>query len=135
MRATEVVEKLLVGRRLLQRVQLGAVEILEERIAEEVGVRSFSDDRRNGGETGKLRCAPASLTHDDLVGAADRSDDDRLQHADLTDRGGKLRQVFFVEDRAGLARVRNDEAERHLLVPCRDIDETRTVVRVIALFW
>ena len=48
-RAAEVVEQLLVGGRLLERVQLGAVQVLQQRVAEQVVVAGLPDDRRDDG--------------------------------------------------------------------------------------
>ena len=58
-RAAEVIEQLLVGRRLLERVELAAMEVLEERVAQEVVVVGVLDDRRDDCEIGRLR-SPAS---------------------------------------------------------------------------
>ena len=76
--AAEVVEQLLVGRRLFERVQLRPVEVLQERVAQQV-LLGRADDRRDGVEAGLLRGAEATLAHDELVlPVAHGSDHDRL---------------------------------------------------------
>src|SRR5690606_23312336 len=92
--AVEVLEQLLVGGRLLEGVELSPVEVLEERVAQEVVVLDVADDRRDGLAAGELGRPPAPLTHDELVPAplavGEGAHDDRLQDADLADRGGEL---------------------------------------------
>ena len=52
--AAEVLEQLLVGRGLLQRVQLRAVQVLEQGVPEHGGVVGVADDRRDGAQPGLL---------------------------------------------------------------------------------
>lgn len=53
----EILEQLLVGRCLFQRVQLGAVQVLEERIAQEVLVGGVTHNGRDRVEPG-FACSP-----------------------------------------------------------------------------
>ena len=46
--AAEVLEQLLVGGRLLERVQLAAVQVLQQGVAQQVVVVGLLDDRRDG---------------------------------------------------------------------------------------
>ena len=63
----EIVEKLLVGSRFLERVELLTVKILDERISEQVILGCVAYDRGNPLKAGALRGAPASLTHHEFV--------------------------------------------------------------------
>jgi hypothetical protein len=45
----EVIEQLLVGRGFLQRVEAGAVQVLEQRISQHRVIRRVTDDRRDTG--------------------------------------------------------------------------------------
>ena len=82
--AAEVVEQLLVGGRLLERVELGAVQVLQQRVAQQGVVAGLPDDRRDGVEPGLLGGPPPALTHDQLVAVlTGRPDHDRLQQPDL----------------------------------------------------
>ena len=65
--AAEVLEQLLVGGRLLERVELGAVQVLQQRVAEHVGVVGGPDDRGDPLEPGLLGGPPPALAHDQLV--------------------------------------------------------------------
>ena len=107
--AAEVVEQLGVGGRLLQRVQLLAMQVLQQRVAQHRLVGGLANDGRDLGELGELGRPPAALTHDELVVlAAERAHDDRLQQPDLADAGGELLQRLLVEVLPGLAAVRGD---------------------------
>ena len=119
--AAEVVEQLLVGGGLLERVELAAVEVLEQGVAQEVVLLGHLDDGRDDVLAGGPRGAPAALAHDQLVahlavlGALGHpADDDRLEHADLADRVHQLGQLVLVEDGARLAGVGPDLVERDL---------------------
>ena len=54
MRGREVVQQLLVGGRLLQRVELLAVQVLDQRIAQQVVVGGLPDDGRDDVDAGQL---------------------------------------------------------------------------------
>ena len=117
MRAPEVLEQLLVGRRLLEGVELAAVEVLQQRVPEQVRVVRLPDDRRHDVQAGTLRRPPAPFAHDELVtrGAVTRGTyDDRLEHADLPDRARQFLEGVLVELRARLPRIRPDRLDRYL---------------------
>src|SRR4051812_4804701 len=81
----ELLEELLVGRRLLERVELLAMQVLQEGLAQHGVVAGLPDDRRDGGLTGFPAGSPPALTHDELVApGVDLADDDGLQDPDLT---------------------------------------------------
>ena len=69
LRDAEVREELLVGGRLFERVQLGAVQVLQQRVAQQVLVGRVADDGRNRVEAGLACRAGAALAHDQLVRA------------------------------------------------------------------
>ena len=66
-RGAEVVEQLLIGGRLFERVELLPVQVLQQRVAQHVGVRRLADDRGDVLQAGPLGRAPAALAHDELV--------------------------------------------------------------------
>ena len=85
----EVVEQLLVRRRLFEGIELRAVKVLDERVAEHVVVGRLADDGRDAVKPGSLRCPHPPLAHDELVAVgAELPHDDRLEQADLGDGGG-----------------------------------------------
>ena len=66
----ELVEQLLVGRRLFERVELGAVDVLQQGVAQHAVVGGLADDRGDGRQPGLLRGPPPPLPHDELVPSA-----------------------------------------------------------------
>ena len=101
--AGEVLEQLAVGRRLLQRVELGAVEVLQEGVAQHVGVLGLAHDRRDRGQPGLLGGPPSTLAHHQLVGLRTRlAHHHRLEQPDLLDRVHELAHRLFLEDLARL---------------------------------
>ena len=126
----EVVEQLLVGGRLLKGVELRAVQVLDERVAEHVIVGRLADDGRDVLESGSLRRPHPALAHHELVApGAKLPYHHRLQQADLGDGGGELLECVFVEGQARLTGVRRDRADRHFL-EVGAIDRTESAVAV-----
>ena len=64
---TEVLQELLIGRCLFQRIQLAAVEVLQQSIAEKVVIVGIANNRGDSFEPGGLHCPPSPLAHDQLV--------------------------------------------------------------------
>ena len=84
--STEIVEELLVGGGLFQRIELLAVHVLDQGIAKQVVVLSLLDDGADLGQPGALGGTPPPLAHDELVPARPgRADHHRLEQADLPD--------------------------------------------------
>jgi hypothetical protein len=132
--AAEVVQQLLVGRTLLERVELAAVQVLQQRVAQQVVVGGVPHDRRDRAEAGLLGGPPAPLAHDELVAglavAGQRPDHDRLQDADLADGVHQLGQRLLLEVLARLPRVRPDRPDRELReAGTRDREQLRFVRR------
>ena len=115
MRGAELVEQLLVGGRLFEGVQVGAVDVLEQGIAEHRVVAGVAHDGRDGVLADGLGGAPAAFTHDQLVRAvAEVAHHDGLEEADLADRELQLLERLLVEDLTRLLRVRLDRGDRQL---------------------
>ncbi len=116
----EVLQQLLVRRRLFQRVELSPVDVLEQRVAQHVFVGGVFDDGRDGVAPRELGGPQATLAHDQLVGrfplggTRAGSHDDRLEHAELADRDDELLQLGFAEVDPRLLGVRHDVVERDL---------------------
>ena len=100
-----------VGRRLLERIELGPVQILQQRVAEQVVVLGLPHDGRNAFQPGLLAGPPPAFTHHQLVAVlAERSDDDRLEQPDLANRLDEFVQRVLVEHHPRLTRVGRDRA-------------------------
>ena len=113
----EIVEQLLVGRGLFERVELLAVQVLDQGVPEQVVVLRLLDDGADLGQPGTLRGTPPPLAHDELVPARPgRTDHHRLEQADLPDGFGELLERVLVEGPPRLPGVRRDRGDRDLLV-------------------
>lgn len=114
-RGPELLQQLLVRGRLFQRVQVRPVDVLQQRVPQHRIVAGVPDDRRDDLPADRLRRAPPPLAHDELVLiAVEAPYDDRLEKADLLDRGLQLLQCLLVEDLPGLLRVGHDRADGDL---------------------
>ena len=65
----ELLQQLLVGRGLLQRVELGAVDVLQQGVAQHGVVGGVADDGRDAVEPGRRGRPQPALAHDQLVAA------------------------------------------------------------------
>src|SRR5690606_4325790 len=115
---------------LLERVQVLALNVLDQRDGDRGLVRNVADDRGNDLEARHLGGAPAPLAGDDLVAdlaggaVSQRPDDDRLHDALRADRFGELgeRLLAHVDPRlvlAALQQVDRQLPERVLGAPRR----------------
>ena len=111
----EVLDELLVRGSLLERVEVVAVEVLDQRVLERGGVVGLAHQCRDPVEPDAPRGAPPPLACDQLEAVLDRSDEHRLEHADLADRVRQSPEGLFVEVRARLEAVRPDHLDRQLL--------------------
>ncbi len=79
----EVLDQLLVGGRLLERVEVLPMQVLDQRLLQGVGVGRGAHEGRDGRQAGPLGRPPPALTGDQLELAADAgSDQHRLEHPD-----------------------------------------------------
>ena len=118
LRKAERVHQFAVGLRLFQRVQVRALDVLDQRQRQHLlGVR-FLDDHRRGGQAGRLRRAPAPLARDQVIdgGAVvlGASNDQGLQDTVLADRVGQFFQRVGRELVPGLLRVGPDAVDGRL---------------------
>ena len=112
----EVVEQLLIGGGLFQRVELFPVQVLHEGLTEQLVVGRAAHDGRDMLQAGLLAGTPPALSHDQLEPARhDLSDHDRLEQADLANGGGKFLQGVLVKVLPWLARVRRDRTDGDLI--------------------
>jgi hypothetical protein len=113
----EIVKELLVRGGLFERIELLAVQVLDQGVPEELVVLGLLDDRADLGQPGALAGPPPPLAHDELIPAGPgRADDHRLQQADLADRLRELVQGLFVEGPPWLPGVRRDRRDLDLPV-------------------
>ena len=135
MGALEVLQQLLIGRSLFKRIELNAVQILQQCVPQHIDVVGIPDHRRDLFQAGFLRGAQATLTHDELVArilslsGVDFPHHDRLEKPHFRDGGGKFGDVLLIEYLSRLARVRMDQADRNL---CKMRAGYRNEIRTIA---
>ncbi len=110
----EVDQQLLVGGRFLQRVEVLAVDVLQERVPQQLVVLGQANHRGDGLKPGCLGGADPALAHDDLVAVALGPDHDRLQHPDGLDALGQLVEGVLVEGLPRLPRVRVEQFQWNL---------------------
>ncbi len=128
LRMAEAVHQLPVGGGLLDRIQVGALDILDDRDLDHIGIGKLADDDRQFVQLRHLRRTPAAFAGDDLVqtlAGRVRTHDQRLQHTATAQRIGQFLQGFGVEMTARLIRVGGDLFDRNqAAVPrrrCRDV--------------
>ena len=120
MSALEVLQQLLVGRSLLQRIELNTVQVLQQRVTQQIDVVRIPNDRRNRLQPGFFGSAKTPLTHNKLVpkllsrSSRHLTHHNRLQQTHFCNRGCQFRDVLFIEDLTGLTRVRVDQLHRNL---------------------
>ena len=120
MSALEVLQQLLIGRSLLQGIELDAVQVLQQCVTQQVDVVGVPNDRRNGLQSSFLGSAKTPLTHNELIpkllsrSSRHLAHHNRLQQTHFSNRGCQFRDVLFIEDLTGLTRVRVDQLHRNL---------------------
>ena len=103
MREPELFDEPVQTARLLNGIEVGALQVLDEAEHELLVAAGFgADDRRHAGEAGHARGAPAAFAGDELVALEVPADEQRLQHAVLTNRLRELAERLRVEARAHL---------------------------------
>ena len=104
--------KPLIRLRLFDRVEVLALDILDQRNFERLRIVEVADDDGHLMQPGPLRRAPAAFTRDDLIIVTVRPDDDRLDQSARGDRGGEFVEQRIVEMATRLIGVRRQGADR-----------------------
>ncbi len=79
MGGVKVLQQLPIRRGLLERVELFAMEVLDQRVPKQGIVGHHADDGRHRCQSGGLGGTPPPLAHHQLISAGHRPHDDRLQ--------------------------------------------------------
>ena len=114
----ELVDELAIGERLVDRIEVRALDVLDERDLELIAVGELADERGDPLEAGEARRADAALAGDQLVAVEGLRDEDRLEDAVLADARGELLEARVVHVATRLVRVGRDPRER-------DVDDGR----------
>ena len=88
--------------RRLDRIEVLALQVLDERQLEPLLVVEVADDRRDAVQTGRRRRADAPLAGDELVAVEGLRHEDRLEDAVLADAGDERGHLGIAEIAARL---------------------------------
>src|SRR5437868_15256594 len=97
LRMAVALDQLAVAIRLLERIEILALDILDQRELRRGRFVDLANDRRNGVEPCPLRRAPAPLAGDDHIIFAVGPEQNRLENPALPDRLGELVECLLVE--------------------------------------
>ena len=119
-RHRKLIDQPLQALRLFQRIEVFALNVLDQRHGQSRLVGNLADQRRHFGEPGQLRRAPAPLAGNDLVAvarAAQGAHENRLHQPLRLDRSGQLfeRGRVHLRARLVLARLQTADRQRALL--------------------
>src|SRR5439155_14512442 len=111
LREMKLVDQAAVRLRFLDRIQVLALDVLDERHLEQRALLSrsyFADDDRHALQAGEQGGPPTAFAGDDLESIIEPADDDRLDDAVRFDRPGELFEPGIVDMAARLELVRRE---------------------------
>ena len=111
LRQVKFISQALEGVRLLDRVEIFALEVFDQRHLQRHLLRDIADDDRNAEQAGALRRSPAAFAGDQLEAPGDPADHQRLHDAAGMNRARKLVESFFAEARARLIGARVNQVD------------------------
>src|SRR3546814_20575331 len=125
----ELIDETLVGFRLLDCVEVLALNVLDDRDFQRFDIVEIADEGGNLVEPRLLRRPPAPLAGDDLIALTEGADDDGLDEPARAYRFAKLGQPLFIELAARLMRMWVDARKGHPLHAAtrRSRSEERTI--------
>jgi hypothetical protein len=104
----EFIEELFIARRFLERVEVAALNVFDDREFERLTVVGLDADHRHLMQSGALRRPPPPLSGDNLECAREtrhRAGEKGLDDAFLLDGGGQLSEFLFTEIPAGITGI------------------------------
>src|SRR6202047_3443605 len=119
LRIEELIAEPLVAGRFLERIEVGSLDVFDDRELERLPVVGLEADDRHLMQSGALRRPPAPLTGDNFVSVRDpcqRAREKRLNDAFFLDRGGQLVEAVFAEIPARVARIGAEKFDRNFLL-------------------
>jgi len=106
--------KLLISLCFLDRIEVLAMNVLNEREFEHVLIRDVTDDRRDLQQSSHLGCSPSAFSGNQLVAKAATSNDNRLYETMSSDGVRELTQPLFIISSTGLMGIRIDKIDVQL---------------------
>jgi hypothetical protein len=110
----ELLDQLAVGERLVDRVEVGALHVLDERDLQLRAVGELANERGDPFEADQASRSHASLAGDELVPVQRLGDEDGLEHTVLPDACRELLEDGVVDPVTWLVGVGRDPRQRHL---------------------
>jgi hypothetical protein len=114
LRQPELVDELAIGKRLVDRIEIRALDVLDERHLELVPVRELADERGDPLEAREARGTNAALAGDELVPVEGLGDEHGLQDAMFADARRQLLEPGVVHVTTRLVRVGHEPGKRHV---------------------
>ena len=112
---SKAVDQLPIRRGLFDRIQVGSLDVLDQRQLKHALIRAVTNHGRNRRQAGLPRGPDAPLTRDQLIATIRAGPhDDRLNHAVLNDRRRELCKLLIVESSPRLMWIARDAIDRHL---------------------
>src|ERR1700731_3326339 len=115
LRIEEFVAEPLVAGRFLEWIEVGSLDVFDDRELERLAVVGLEADNRHFMQSGPLRRPPATLSGDNFVSVRSprqRAREKRLNDAFFLDRGGQLVEGFFAEIPPRVARIGAEKFDR-----------------------
>src|SRR6202171_5302425 len=122
LRIEEFIAEPLVAGRFLEGIEVGSLDVFDDRELERLPVVGLEGDDRHLMQSGSLRRPPAPLTGDNFVSVRDpcqRAREKWLNDAFFLDRGGQLVEGFFTEISTRVAWIGAEKFDRNLLLAAR----------------
>src|SRR3546814_14853964 len=113
----ELIDETLVGFRLLDCVEVRALNVLDDRDFQRFDIVEIADEGGNLVEPRLLRRPPAPPAGDDLIALTEGADDDGLDEPARAYRFAKLGQLLFIEIADRLSRMRPHAGNGQHLTP------------------
>jgi hypothetical protein len=114
LRKVKLIGETLECMRLLDRVEVFALEVFNQGHLESHGVRHVPNHNWNAGETGLLSSTPATFAGDELVAGSNSADNEWLNDSAGLNRPRKFVERFFAEASSRLIRARIDQVNVNL---------------------
>src|ERR1700724_3507402 len=105
----EFAHQALVGAGFFDRVEVLALNILDQGYFERSFIGDFADDRRHTAQACSLRCAPSAFAGEKLIARSNSPQHQRLNNPAHLDRLSELRQGLFRKMSARLIGTRLDQ--------------------------
>src|ERR1700732_3229078 len=119
LRIEELIAEPLVAGRFLERIEVGSLDVFDDRELERLPVVGLEADNRHFMQSGALRRPPAPLSGDDFVAVRSTrhgAREKRLNDAFFLDRGGQLVEAVLAEIPPRVAWVGAEKFDRNFLL-------------------